>query len=47
MARGSRLGLHLEDEAFALEGGYRELSASLSTLVATLSLEPRAAGHLP
>jgi len=35
----SRLGLLLEAEATLLEGGYRELSASLCALVA--SLDPR------
>ena len=32
----SRLGMLLEDEATALEGGYRELSASLCALIASL-----------
>jgi four helix bundle protein len=32
----SRLGMLLEDEANALEGGYRELSASLCALIASL-----------
>ncbi len=36
----SRLGFLLEDEANLLDGGYRELSASLCALVAALGREP-------
>jgi four helix bundle protein len=36
----SRLGMLLEHEANALEGGYRELSASLCALMTTLSPKP-------